>query len=81
VFLSIQIGATIMFEPVKKELISPQEYKDTALHNSNIERAQFIPPKIGDGTFGCFEVVYKTPVLRRKPTTSFGNLVANYVNP
>lgn len=46
--------------PVKKEQISAEDYLGLIkLDRSNIERTDFIPPKLGDGTFGKFEVTYR----------------------
>lgn len=55
-----------MKTPTKQRYLSAQEYlKDIAINQqcNNIERVQFIPPKIGRSGFGKFLVKYKIPVL------------------
>lgn len=52
--------------PVRSEILSPEEYLKVAKSDSNtIKRSRFIPPRIGDRTFGKVEVTYKHPRLRR----------------
>ena len=58
-----------MLTPVKARRLSPQQYLSEVKKNSfnnNVERVQFIPPQIGKGGFGQFQVTYKMPVLERR---------------
>ena len=54
-----------IFIPVKTERISPSEYLlAVKSERANIEKSTFIPPKLGDGSFGKFEVTYRFAKLR-----------------
>jgi hypothetical protein len=56
---------TTTLMPVKQEVLSPQQYLESVkADRQNIERAIFIPPVIGDGTFGKFVVTYRFMTLR-----------------
>lgn len=54
-----------LMEPVRKEVLSAKDFlrltKETA---PMIERSRFIPPRLGEDSFGEFEVVYSVPMLR-----------------
>jgi len=51
---------------VKEERLSANQFVVAAKSDrSNIERVVFVPPKIGDGTFGEFLVTYKFSKLKR----------------
>ena len=55
-----------VYAPVSSERLSPREFlklKDAS--PGTIKRSRFVPPRIGDGTFGHVEVIYKHPRLRR----------------
>ncbi|MBG5896795.1 hypothetical protein [Providencia stuartii] len=53
-----------VFEPVKAKKVSPTEYLEIVQnHTDNIERVEYLAPKIGDDNFGSFKVTYRIPVL------------------
>ncbi len=54
-----------VFIPIKEEVILPDEFiKLVESQRDNIESSKFIPPKIGDSSFGEMSVTYKHPVLK-----------------
>lgn len=54
-----------MLKPVKKEKVRPQDFTKVVERNlENIVNTRFVIPKIGSGSFGYFEVEYKTPFLK-----------------
>lgn len=54
-----------IYGPVKKEAVSARDYLSLRENESkNIKNARFVPPRIGDGSFGHFEIEYKFPKLR-----------------
>ncbi len=55
----------IFLKPVKTERLTPNEFIKLFDAPNNIEKSRFIPPKIGDGTFGSFEVTYRFAELKR----------------
>lgn len=51
--------------PVRQETMNPAQYLEAVkTDRSNIEQVRFIPPKLGDGTFGKFVVTYRFMKLR-----------------
>ncbi|WP_044409555.1 hypothetical protein [Thiomicrospira microaerophila] len=68
-----------MLKPIKTERISPVEFKRLAQDN-NISGAKFIAPQVGDGTFGSFEITYRTPVLKQVSSNPYSIEVERYVN-
>lgn len=64
------------YVPVKTERVSAQEYLTISMQQrTNIAKARFIAPKIGDRTFGTFEVEYQRPILKASSETRFSNYV------
>lgn len=54
-----------MLKPVKKEKVRPQDFTKVVERNlENIVSTRFVMPQIGSGSFGHFEVEYKTPLLK-----------------
>ncbi|MEQ5178932.1 MULTISPECIES: hypothetical protein [Proteus] len=53
-----------VLEPIKSKKVSPSEYLEIIQsHTDNIERVEYVAPKLGDNNFGAFKVTYRTPVL------------------
>ncbi len=51
--------------PVRREIVSPQAFLRLATSEPDaIRESRFLPPKLGDGTFGAVSVTYRKP---RKP--------------
>lgn len=51
--------------PVRSEIISPKELLDLSKKSPGlIERAEFVPPRMGSRDFGRFRVRYSRPRLR-----------------
>lgn len=64
------------YVPVKTERVSAQEYLTISVQQkANIAKARFIAPKVGDRTFGVFEIEYQNPILRSSSETRFANYV------
>ena len=62
------MGATMdtVLVPLKERYLSAKDYlKEIEKNrlNNNIERVEFIPPKIGKGGYGSFRIKYRVPVL------------------
>jgi hypothetical protein len=54
-----------LMEPVRKEVLGAKDFlRLTKEASPMIERSRFIPPRLGSGGFGEFEVVYSVPMLR-----------------
>lgn len=52
--------------PVRREALTPEEYRRlTSESQTTIARARYVPPQLGDGGFGRFEVEYSIPILKR----------------
>ena len=48
-----------IYVPVKTERVSAQEYLTISTQQkTNIAKARFIAPKVGDRSFGFFEIEY-----------------------
>ena len=51
--------------PVRQEIMNPAQYLEAVkTDRSNIEQVRFIPPTLGDGSFGKFVVTYRFMKLR-----------------
>lgn len=49
---------------VTKESVTPADFLNIARKNSSaIKNTKFIPPRIGDNSFGHFEVEYRVPKI------------------
>lgn len=56
---------TKLLIPVRQEALSPAQYLETVkADRQNIEKVVFVPPALGDGTFGKFLVTYRFMPLR-----------------
>lgn len=66
-----------MLKPIYKERISATEYKHLA-QDANIATVKFIAPQIGDGTFGSFEITYRTAVLKHVTSNAYTREVERY---
>lgn len=53
-----------ILHPVERETVSAKQFLEIAKRSNNIESVHFVSPRIGDGTFGRFEIKYKSPVIR-----------------
>jgi hypothetical protein len=58
------MNQNILLRPIKTERLTPDQFIKTVETSKNIEKSRFIPPKIGDGTFGAFEVTYRFAELK-----------------
>ncbi len=48
------------YKPVKQHIYTAEEFIRIAdLKRDNIESSQFIPPKVGEDSFGSFKVVFR----------------------
>lgn len=57
---------TALLVPKKVRNVSAKQYLNEAkksLVSNNIENVTFVPPKIGSGSYGSFQITYKTPQL------------------
>lgn len=57
---------THLLVPTKVRNVSAKQYLNEAKKsnvNNNIENVTFVPPKIGSGGYGSFQITYKTPQL------------------
>ncbi|UXN34357.1 hypothetical protein N8E86_09920 [Avibacterium paragallinarum] len=57
---------TPLLFPRKVRNVSAKQYLKEAKRstsNNNIENVVFIPPKIGSGDYGSFQITYKMPQL------------------
>nr|DAW61840.1 MAG TPA: hypothetical protein [Caudoviricetes sp.] len=55
--------------PTKVRTLSPKQYLAEVKKNSvvnNIDSVKFIPPQIGKGGYGTFQVTYKMPLMVSK---------------
>lgn len=52
---------------VRKEVLSADEYLRISRQSPHlIARSKFVPPRIGERSFGQFEVQYSVPMLRER---------------
>lgn len=52
--------------PIQEQLFAPSDYLHalpSLRNNDNIDRVDFIPPRIGKHGYGKFRVRYKSPIL------------------
>lgn len=65
--LAMKRGRQTVMMPVRREVVSPAEYKRiTATSPSLVERARFLAPIVGKRDYGAFELHYRVPMLRRR---------------
>ena len=65
--LLMQRGRKMVMMPVRREVVSPAEYKRIISESpSLVERARFIAPVVGERDYGAFELHYSVPMLRRR---------------
>lgn len=52
---------------ISEETLTPEEYLRLSEQDKiNIKSLEIVPPKLGQGSFGCIKVYYRYPVLRPK---------------
>lgn len=52
---------------VRQETVSPAEYLRISKQSPHlIARSRFVPPRIGEHSFGSFEIQYSVPLLRER---------------
>ena len=65
--LLMKRGRQMLMMPVRREVVSPAEYKRIISESpSLVERARFLAPILGERGYGAFEVHYSVPMLRRR---------------
>ncbi len=63
--------------PVKRERMTPQDFMIASNEQrGNIAHVKFIPPVIGDRTFGTFDVEYQNAILKPSNQSSISNYVS-----
>jgi hypothetical protein len=65
--LSMKRSRPMVMMPVRREVVSPAEYKRIISESpSLVERARFLAPIVGQRDYGAFELHYSVPILRRR---------------
>lgn len=65
--MDVSMDKAINLKPIKVRRISAERYiKLSAREKDNIERARFVPPRIGSRGFGFFELVLKRCVYKKR---------------